>query len=69
MPFNHISEKAQADTNLHESQEKVNYLMCLDVIQLFAKNEKELEILRQAVRIYCQGIGMKFGIEKYAMLI
>ena len=33
-------------------------------IELFAKNEKELETLMQTVRIYCQDIGMEFGIEK-----
>ena len=34
----------------------------------FAKNEKELETLKHAVRIYSQDIGMEFGIEKCAML-
>ena len=31
------------------------------------KNEKELETLIHAVRIYSQDIGMEFGIEKCAM--
>ena len=38
-------------------------------IKLFAKNEKELEILLYAVKIYIQDIGMEFGREKYAMLL
>ena len=33
------------------------------------KNEKELETLIHAVRIYSQDIGMEFGIEKCAMLV
>ena len=37
--------------------------------KLFAKNEKVLETLIHAVRIYCQDIGMEFSIEKYAMLV
>ena len=41
----------------------------MDDIKRFAKNEKVLETLRQAVRIYCEGIGMKFGIEKCATLM
>ena len=41
----------------------------MDNIKLFAKNEKELETPIHAVRIYSQGIGMEFGIEKYAMLV
>ncbi len=36
---------------------------------LFAKNEKELETLIQAVRIYSDDIEMEFNIEKQAMLI
>ena len=43
--------------------------MYLDDIKLFAKNEKELETLIHAVRIYCQDIGMEFGIEKCAMIV
>ena len=43
--------------------------MYMDDIKLFAKNEKELETLIHAVRIYCQDIGMGFGIEKCVMLV
>ena len=43
--------------------------MYMDDIKLFAKNEKELETQIQAVRIYNQDIGMKFGIEKCDTLI
>ena len=43
--------------------------MYMDDIKLFAKNEKELETLIHAVRLYSQDIGMEFGIEKYAMLV
>ena len=38
--------------------------MYTDSIKLFVKNEKELETLLHAVRIYSQEIGMKFGMEK-----
>ena len=41
----------------------------MDDIRLFAKNEKELETLIHAVRIYGQDLGMEFGIEKCAMLV
>ena len=43
--------------------------MCLDNIKLFAKNERELETLIHAVRIYSQDIGMEFDIEKFIILI
>ena len=43
--------------------------MYMDDIKVFAKNEKELETLIHAVRIYSQDIGMKFGREKCVMLV
>ena len=43
--------------------------MHMDDIKLFAKNERELENLKHAVRIYSQGMGMEFGMEKCGMLV
>ena len=69
MPLNHIHRKCTAAYKLRRSQEKINHLMYMDDIKLFAKNEKELETLIHAVRIYSQDVGMKFGIEKCALLV
>ena len=69
MPLNHILRKCIAGCKLSGSQEKINHLMYMDDIKLFAKNEKELESLIHAVRICSQDIGMEFGIEKCAMLV
>ena len=63
MPFNHILRNYTAGYKLSESQEKINHLLYIDDIKLFAKNEKELEILIHAVRIYNQELGMEFAIE------
>ena len=41
----------------------------MDDIKLFSKNEKEIETLTLAVRIYTQDIGMEFGLEKCALFI
>ena len=35
----------------------------MDDIKLFAKNEREMEIIIQAVKVYRDNIGMEFGIE------
>ena len=43
---------------IQKLQEKINHLIYMDEIKLFAKNEKELEILIQAVRIYSQDTGI-----------
>ena len=64
MPFNYILRKCTAGYKLSKSQEKINHLIYMDDIKLFSKNEKELETLIRAVRIYSQNIGMEFGIEK-----
>ena len=69
MPLNHILRKCTAGYKLSRSQCKINPLMYMVDIKLFAKNEKELETLIHAVRIYSQDIGMKFGIEKCAKLV
>ena len=63
IPLNHILKKYTAGYKLSKSQEKINHLMYMDDIKLFAKNEKELETLIQTMRIYSEDIGMEFGIE------
>ena len=69
MPLNHILRKCMDGYKLSGLQEKINHLMYIDDIKLFAKNDKELETLIHNVRIYSQDIGMEFGIEKCAMLV
>ena len=51
MPIKHILRKYTARYKLRRLQEKINHLMYVDDIKLFAKNEKELETLIHAVRI------------------
>ena len=43
--------------------------MYMDVSNCLPKNEKVLETLTQALRIYSRDIGMEFGIKKCAILI
>ena len=69
IPLNHILRKCIAGYKLSRSEEKINHLMYMDYIKLFAKNEKELETLIHAVRIYSRDIGMEFSIEKCAMIV
>ena len=69
MPLNYILRKCTAGYKLSGSQEKISHLMYMDDIKLFAKDEKEIETLIYAVRIYNQDIGMEFSIEKWAMLV
>ena len=50
MPLNHTLRKCASGYRLSRSQEKINHLMYMDDIELFAKNEKELETLIHTVR-------------------
>ena len=68
MPLNHILRKCSAGYKLCRSYEKINHLMYMDDIKLFAKNEKELKTLIHAVRIYSQDIGMEFGVQNVPCL-
>ena len=43
--------------------------MYMDDIKLFARNERKLETLINAVKIYSQDIAMEFAIEKCTMMI
>ena len=61
MPLNSILRKCTAGYKLSKSQEKINPLMYIDDIKLYAKNEREVETLILTVRIYSQDIGMEFG--------
>ena len=64
MPHSHILKKCTAGYNFCRSQEKINHLIYMDDMKLFAKNEKEPKILIHVVRIQSQDIGMEFRIEK-----
>ena len=61
--LNHIFRKCTPRYKLSTSQEKINHLMYMDNKKLLAKNEKELETLINAVKIYSQDVEMEFGIE------
>ena len=68
IPLSHVLRKCTGGYKRHKLQEKFHHLMYKD-IKHFPQNEKELETLIQAVRIYSDDIWMEFCIEKCAMLI
>ena len=69
IPLNHTLTKCTGGYNLPKLREKINHLMHMDDIKLFAENENELETLTQAVRIYGQDIEIEFSMEKCTLLL
>ena len=67
--LNHILRKCTCGNILQKSLEKIHHVMYMDDIKLFAKNEKQLETLIQAVMIYSDGKGIEYDIEKCVILI
>ena len=67
--LNLISRKAKAVYELSESKLKTNHILFMDDLKLYSRNEKELDSLVHAIRIFSKDVGMEFGIEKCAMLV
>ena len=50
------------------NRQKVNHLLFMDGLNLYASNEKSLEVLIETVHVFSNGIGMEYGVEKCAVL-
>ena len=69
IPLSLILRKVKAAYEFSESKEKINHLLFMDDLKLYSRNEKRLDSLVQTIRVFSEDIGMKFGIEKCAMLV
>ena len=49
--------------------QKLNYLLFMDNLKLYAKSERKLDLLIQTVRIFSDDVGMAFGLDKCAVLV
>ena len=45
---------------------KVNHLLYMDGLKIFACSDKEMESLANTIRIFSEDISMEFGFGKYA---
>ena len=53
----------------YANKTKVNHLLFMDDLKLYARTESQLDSLIQSVRIFSNDIGMKFAIVKCAVLV
>ena len=61
IPLTHVLRKIKSGYEFTKSKEKINHLLYMDDLKLYAKNEKELDSLVQTVRVFSNDIGMQFG--------
>ena len=64
----HILRDAALGYHFTSNGQKVNHILFMDDLKLYASNEKLLESLIQTVRVFSNDIGMEFGVEKCAVL-
>ena len=69
IPLTLILKKCKNGYNFSRAKDKINHLLYMDDLKLFAKEEAALDALIQTVRVFSSDIGMEFGIEKCAVVI
>ena len=69
IPLSLLLKKTKIFYELGKQKEKVNHLLFMDDLKLFAKNENQLDSLVNVVRIFSNDIKMEFGLSKCAVLI
>ena len=68
IPLSITLNKSKEGYLLGAQRGKVNQLLFMDDLKLYAKDIRQLDSLVQTVRIFSNDIGMEFGIQKCAML-
>ena len=68
IPLSKLLNDMKDGYHLGKNRPKVNHLLYMDDLKLYAKDKKELDTLIQTVRVFSKDIGLDFGIEKCAMI-
>ena len=69
IPLTYILRKSRPGYEFAKNGEKINNLLYMDDLKLYARNERDLDSLIQSVRVFSRDIGMQFGVKKCAVLI
>ena len=67
IPLTHVLRSCVAGYEFASNGQKINHLMFMDDLKLYAKSEKALDSLVQTVRVFSSDIGMEFGVDKCAV--
>lgn len=68
IPLTSVLRKATPGYFL-KNKSKLNHLLYMDDLKLFAKNDRDIESLLNTVRVFSEDIGMMFGIDKCAVVV
>ena len=68
VPLLLILGKVKAYYEWGKKEYKLNHLLYMDDLKLFAKNEEQIDTLVRTVHVFSSDIGMEFGMKKCGML-
>ena len=69
VPLPWLLRRAKAGYEWGNKRFKLNHLLFMDDLKLFAKSKKQIDSLVQTMHIFIEYYGMRFGINKCGVLI
>ena len=69
IPLTLMLTQIKASYEVKKGGKKINHLLSMDDLKLFAKNEDQIDSLVNTVRIFSEDIKMEFGLPKCGVLI
>ena len=68
-PLSLLSRKVKASYEWCRKEFTLNYLLFMDDLKLFGKNDVQIDRLVQTVFTFSEDIGMEFGLKKCGVVI
>ena len=69
IPLTLILRKVTASYEWGNKEFRINHLLFMDDLKLFAKNQDQIDSLVQTVHLFSEDIGMQFGLNKCGVLV
>ncbi|XP_063595812.1 uncharacterized protein LOC134772704 [Penaeus indicus] len=69
IPLTLILRKVAASYEWGNKEFRINHLLFMDDLKLFAKNQDQIDSLVQTVHLFSEDIGMQFGLNKCGVLV
>ena len=69
IPLTLVLRQTKASYKVKNGGKKINHLLLMGDLELFAKNEERMSILVNTVRIFSEDIKMDFGLPRCRVLI